>query len=252
MEVLRIENLSKNFGGARAIVNLSLSIEVGEKLAIIGPNGAGKTTLLNLISGELLPTEGAIYIFDHDVTPMPSYKRVRLGLGRSFQLNNVFLQLTVLENTCAALQALKALRWQMFRSLSSHDRLIADAHTLLEPWDLWEKRDIPINELSYGQQRQIELILSLASKPKLLLLDEPSAGLTSEESSNITEMIRDLGSNITVILVAHDMDLVFGMAERILVLHYGELVAEGTSEEISTNPKVMEIYMGKEQIPTDA
>lgn len=248
MEALRIEDLSKNFGGVQAILKLSLGVEVGERLAIIGPNGAGKTTLLNLISGELFPTQGRIYIFDHEVSAVPGYRRVRIGLGRSFQLNNVFLQLTLLENTCVALQALKSSRWQMFRSLSAHDHLIASAQALLEPWDLWGKRNIPISELSYGQQRQIELILSLASKPKLLLLDEPSAGLTSGESANITGMIRNLGTDITVILVAHDMDLVFGVAERIIVLHYGEIVAEGTGEKISTDPRVREIYIGKEQI----
>jgi len=248
MEALRIEDLSKNFGGVQAILKVSLSVGVGERLAIIGPNGAGKTTLLNLISGELFPTSGRIYTFGHEVTEMPRYKRVRLGLGRSFQLNNVFYNLTLLENTCVALQALKSSRWQMLRPVSAYDLLAADARALLEPQGLWEKRDTPISDLSYGQQRQIELILSLASKPKLLLLDEPSAGLSAAESADITNMIRNLGVDITVILVAHDMDLVFGVASRIIVLHYGEIVAEGTGEQISTDPRVREIYIGKEQI----
>jgi branched-chain amino acid transport system ATP-binding protein len=248
MEALRIEDLSKNFGGVQAILKLSLGVGVGERLAIIGPNGAGKTTLLNLISGELFPTHGRIYISGHEVTEMPRYKRVRLGLGRSFQLNNVFFNLTLLENTCVALQALKSSRWQMLRPVSAYDLLADDARALLEPQGLWEKRDTPISDLSYGQQRQMELILSLATKPKLLLLDEPSAGLSAGESADITNMIQNLGGDITVILVAHDMDLVFGVASRIIVLHYGEIVAEGTGEQISTDPRVREIYIGKEQI----
>lgn len=247
MEALKVANLRKDFGGVHAIRDVSFSVESGERLAIIGPNGAGKTTLFNLLNGQLTPSAGQVYFFGRDITHKATYSRAHLGLARSFQLTTLFLNLTVLNNILLALQGTKPSRFQMFHPITAYKSLHAKAQELLASMDLWEKRDDLVEEISYGEQRKLEIALSLASEPKLLLLDEPSTGLTSAESADITSRIHNLGTDITVILVAHDMDLVFGVAERIIVLHYGEIIAEGTCDEISCDLKVREIYMGSEE-----
>ena len=252
MEALRVEGLSKDFGGVRAVRDVSFSVEAGEHLVIIGPNGAGKTTMFNLLDGQLPPTAGRVYLFGQEITNLAAHSRPHLGIARSFQLTTLFLNLTVLENILLALQGTRPSRFQMFRSATAYEHLYAKAEELLDSMDLWGKKDDPVHAISYGEQRKLEIALSLALEPKLLLLDEPSSGLTTAESADITTMIRNLGTDITVILVAHDMDLVFGVAERIIVLHYGEIIAEGTGEEISTNPRVREIYMGSEEATGNA
>ncbi len=246
MEALRVEGLSKDFGGVRALQSVSFSVKAGEHLAIIGPNGAGKTTLFNLLGGQLSPTAGRVYLFGREITNMAAHSRVHLGIARSFQLTSLFLNLTVLENILLALQGTRSSRFQVFRSATAYEHLHTRAQELLDSIDLRGKEDDPVHALSYGEQRKLEIALSLASEPKLLLLDEPSSGLTTAESADITSMIRNLGADVTVILVAHDMDLVFGVAERIIVLHYGEIIAEGTGERISADPRVKEIYIGEE------
>jgi len=252
MEALKVDGLSKDFGGVHAVRDVSFSVEAGEHLAIIGPNGAGKTTLFNLLSGQLPPTAGRVYLFGQEITNMSAHHRAHLGIARSFQLTTLFLNLTVLDNILLALQGTQPSRFQMFRSATAYKHLFTKAQELLDSMDLWEKKDDPVHAVSYGEQRKLEIALSLASEPKLLLLDEPSTGLTTAESADITSMIRNLGSDITVIIVAHDMDLVFGVAERIIVLHYGEIIAEGTPEEISTDSRVKEIYMGVEEATGNA
>jgi branched-chain amino acid transport system ATP-binding protein len=247
MESLRIENLSRDFGGIHAARNVSFKIQEGEHLAIIGPNGAGKTTLLNLISGQMPPTSGKIFFYKQDITYLPAHKRAHLGMARSNQIVSLFNNLTVLENISLALQGTKKIRFQMFRSALSFKSICSRSEEMLYSIGLWEKKDTPVHSISYGDQRKLEIALSLASEPKLLLLDEPSCGLTSTESTDITTRIRKLGEKITVMLVAHDMDLVFGVAERIIVLHYGEIITEGTRDQIRTNKKVKEIYMGIEE-----
>jgi len=247
MEALKVDSLSKDFGGVHAVRNVSFSVEAGEHLAIIGPNGAGKTTLLNLLSGQLSPTAGRVYLFGQEITDMTAYQRAHLGIARSFQLTALFFNLTVLDNSLLALQGTRPSRFQMFRPATAYEHLYAEARKLLGSMDLWEKKDDPVHAISYGEQRKLEIALSLASGPKLLLLDEPSTGLTTTESADITSMIRALGADVAVILVAHDMDLVFGVAERIIVLHHGEIIVEGTPEEISHDLRVKEIYMGSEE-----
>jgi branched-chain amino acid transport system ATP-binding protein len=246
MEALVVKNLSKDFGGISAVKNVSFKVEAGEHMAIIGPNGAGKTTLFNLLSGQLLPTEGQVFFFGQDITNLPAHRRIHLGMARSFQIASLFLQLSVLQNTRLALQGVRPSRFQLFRSAVGYKSLLVKAEELLRSMDLWEKRNEPVKSISYGEQRKLEIALSLAAEPKLLLLDEPSCGLTASESADITNRIRALGSKITVILVAHDMDLVFGVAQRIMVLHYGELIIDGTCDQIRIDPKVKEIYMGAE------
>jgi branched-chain amino acid transport system ATP-binding protein len=247
MEALKIKGLTKTFGGVQALNNVSFTIKIGERLAIIGPNGAGKTTLFNLLNGQEKVTAGRIYFFGREITNAPTRHRTYLGQGRSFQLTSLFPKLTVLHNVLLAVQGTKPSRFQLFRPITAYTQLFTKAQELLEAMALWEKRDEVVGALGYGEQRRLEITLSLASEPKLLLLDEPSSGLTATESADIITMIGKLGPDVTVILVAHDMDLVFGMAERIMVLHYGEIIADGTPEEIQADSRVKEIYMGIEE-----
>jgi len=247
MEALKIEGLSKNFGGVQALKDVSFTVEAGERLAIIGPNGAGKTTLFNLLNGQEKATAGRIYFFEQEITTMPTHRRAHLGQGRSFQLTSLFPNLTVLDNVLLAVQGTKPSRYQLFRPITAYKHLFAKAQELLTAMALWEKRNDLVKALGYGEQRRLEIALSLASEPKLLLLDEPSSGLTPAECADMITMIRNLGTDITVVVVAHDMDLVFGLAERIMVLHYGQVMADGTPEEIQADSRVKEIYLGVEE-----
>ncbi len=244
MEALRVEGLSKDFGGIHAVHNVSCKLDAGEHIAIIGPNGAGKTTFFNLVGGQIAPSSGKVFFFDQDITHMSAYKRTHLGMARSFQITSLFVNLTVLQHMVLALLGTKNTRFQVFRAVTSYKSLFDRAQELLSSMDLWQMRNDPVHSVSYGEQRKLEIALSLASNPKLLLLDEPSCGLTASESADITNLIRKLGEKITVMLVAHDMDLVFGVAQRIIVLHYGEIIMEGTPEQIQASDKVKEIYMG--------
>ncbi len=246
MEVLKVEHLSQSFGGLSVLEDISFSIGAAEKVALIGPNGAGKTTLMNVLSGFIPPRAGRIYLLGNDLTHTPSHRRASLGLSRSFQINTLFSHLSLLSNVLLAIQGVQATRYQMIRPITAYKGNFDKARELLELVDLWRERDSPITTLGHGQQRQVEIILALASKPRLLLLDEPSAGLTSGETGNLVHMIRNLMGDSTVFFCAHDLDLVFSMAERVVVLYYGQIVAQGTAEEIQNNPKVREIYLGAE------
>ena len=252
MEALRVENVFKDFGGVQAVQGVSFNVEAGQRLAIIGPNGAGKTTLFNILNGQLSPTTGQVYLFGQDITRKSTHRRAHLGMARSFQVSSVFLGLTVLDNALLATQGTRPSRFQMFRPMTAYKDVYADVERLLEPWGLWEHRNSVVNDLAYGDQRKLEIALSLASNPRFLLLDEPSTGLTAAESAYIGSMIQALGSDITVLLVAHDIDLIFGVAERIIVLHYGQVIADGMPRDIGSNPKVREIYMGLQESDGDA
>jgi branched-chain amino acid transport system ATP-binding protein len=247
MEALKVEHLSKSFGGIMALLDVSFSLDIGETLVIIGPNGAGKTTLINLLNGHLLPTPGGrILLFGKDITSMPPHYRARLGMARSFQLTTLFPGLTVLENILLALGNTKTFRIKMFHSMTTYKHWFAKAEEYLRAIDLWEKRGELVENIGYGEQRKLEILLCLCSKPKLLLLDEPSSGLTSAESADLIDKIYHFGANIPAIIVSHDMDLVFGVADRIIVLHHGRIIADGLPEEIKVDSSVKEIYMGIE------
>jgi branched-chain amino acid transport system ATP-binding protein len=213
---------------------------------LIGPNGAGKTTLFNLISGEFPASQGRIVHFGRDVTGMPSYKRAALGIARTFQITNLFPNLPVSENILLACQALERTKFVMFRPLSSYRPLMDRCNSLLKEFDLWGKRNELIKNLSHGDQRQIEVALALAGQPRLLLLDEPSAGLSSAETHALTLLLQKLDPNITILLIEHDMDVAFDFAEKITVLYQGRFLAEGTKEEIKSNSTVQQIYLGSE------
>jgi len=243
-EILKIEQVSKKFGGLCVINNLSLSVINGEYLAIIGPNGAGKTTLMRLITGELKPDSGKIFLSGEDITNIPSYKRIQKGLGRSFQITRIFYDLSVMENVLVAFQVYYPFNYHLFRRKNYYNELTLKAEKLLKRVELYDKKDKYAGRLSYGEQRKLEIILALASNPKVLLLDEPTAGLSLNEIHEFTKMINELGKNTTVIFTAHDMNVVFSLAKRVIVLYYGEIIAHGEPKEIQNNQKVKEIYLG--------
>jgi branched-chain amino acid transport system ATP-binding protein len=244
MELMKVEGLSKAYGGVHAVSNVSFIVETGDHLVIIGPNGAGKTTLFNILNGQLPCSAGQILFQGQDITNLPAYRRIHLGIGRSFQITSLFDGLNVLDNMLLAVQGTKAEPYQMFRPIKGDKKLMNKAGGLLESFDLWELRNERVTDISYGAQRKLEIALSMASDPKLLLLDEPSCGLTTAESAELSARIGNLGKDITLICVAHDMDLVFGIATRIMLLHYGEMIIEGNPEQIKESAIVKEIYMG--------
>jgi branched-chain amino acid transport system ATP-binding protein len=244
MKAIEATALSKTFGGLQAVLDVSLKIEEGERRVIIGPNGAGKTTLFHLISGFLLPSSGHIHLFGRDVTRLQAYQRAALGLSRTFQVTNLFHKLTLFENILLGVQAIKRARFCFYRPVGTFRDIIPETEKLLKEWNLWEKKDVLAKNLSYGEQRQIEVIMALATKPRLLLLDEPTAGLSSAETAQVVSIIKNLPREITIIMIEHDMDVAFEIAEKITVLHFGSTLAEGPAEEIKGNPKVMEIYLG--------
>ena len=248
MDALRVERLSKNFGGLQVLTEVSFDVGVGERLAIIGPNGAGKTTLFNLISGELSASGGRIYLFDQNITGMSTHHRVHLGLSRSFQVIRLPFHLTVLDSILLALHGLKPSRYQMFRRSTNYDKLLATAQNQLELANLWEKKDNVVQDLSYGEQRKLGIALSLVLKPKLLLLDEPSTGLDVGEIPTFTNTVRVLTKDTTTIFTAHDLDLVFSLADRVLALYSRSIIAQGTPKEIQADCKVREIYLGLEEV----
>lgn len=243
---LVLKGVGKNFTGLRALNDISLSVEHGDRCALIGPNGAGKTTLLNLISGALPPTEGQIFYCGKDITRLPPYRRAALGIARTYQITNLFSNLSVMENVLLACQALGKTKFVMFRPLSSYRKFTDKAVALLKQFDLYEKREILIKNLSHGDRREIEVILGLAGQPRLLLLDEPGAGLSPAETHDLTLLLKNLDRSITMIIIEHDMDMAFEVAENIVVLHQGEKLAEGSKEEVKKNPTVQQIYLGAE------
>jgi len=245
VEELKVENLSKNFGGVTVLRNISFSVTSEERrIVIIGPNGAGKTTLFNLISGELPSSGGSIHLFGRDITKMPCYRRTRLGLARTFQISDLFPHFTLMENVLLALQAHDSCSYQMLRSRRAYAHLYEKAEDLLKELRLHEKRDYPIASLSHGETRLTEIILGIAAGPRILLLDEPTSGLTSSEGVWLAELIRHLLKDITILMIEHDMNIAFDFADRMIVLHQGEIVADGSPEEIRANPKIREIYLG--------
>jgi branched-chain amino acid transport system ATP-binding protein len=243
---LVLEDLSIDFGGLRAVDGINLTIEQGERRVLMGPNGAGKTTLFNMISGIYPATRGRILFFGKDITRYPIYRRASLGIARTYQVTNLFRCLTVAENILMACHALERSKFVMFRTLSSYCRHQDRCDHVLKEFDLWEKRNELVKNLSHGDQRQIEVAMALAEKPKLLLLDEPAAGLSSSETQDLTILLKKLDPSITILLIEHDLDVAFEFAEKITVLYQGKFLTEGTKEEIKNNPIVHEIYLGAE------
>jgi branched-chain amino acid transport system ATP-binding protein len=245
MSLLRVENLAKRFGGIVATDNLTLSVESGELHAVIGPNGAGKTTLIAQLTGQLTPDSGRIYFSGADITQVPMYKRSALGLARSFQITSLFLDLSVLDNVALAVQAHAGHSFRFWRDARSEPELREPARAALARVGLSARADLPASALSHGEHRQLELAMALAGSPRMLLLDEPMAGLGPEESARMVAMLRALKSELTILLVEHDMEAVFALADRITVLVYGRVIASGAPADIRANPAVREAYLGE-------
>lgn len=247
MKPLAVENLNKNFGGLQTLTDVRLSLEEGERRVILGPNGAGKTTLFHTISGVHAPTSGSVKLFGREVTGLPPHRRVRLGLGRTFQITNLFPELTVFETLFLGVQAVEQGSFVFFRPARSNRNVVAKVREIIEQWELQPIQDTRVRHLSYGQQRQIEVILAMAGRPKLLLLDEPTAGLSPAETASMTKFLGGLGRDVTILLIEHDMDVAFEIADRITVLYFGAVLTEGLPAEVQADPRVMEIYLGEQK-----
>jgi branched-chain amino acid transport system ATP-binding protein len=241
---LELRSLCKSFGGLQATRSVSLRVMPGDRKAIIGPNGAGKTTLFNLITGIHPATSGNILLFGRDVTRWPSHRRTAMGMARTFQVTSLFPKLTVLDNVLLAIKGLRPSKFVMWRFLSSYREVYDKAHHLLEQAAFIDRKDVEVRNLSHGEQRQLEIVLGLASDPKILLLDEPAAGLSSGESVDMTKFLMKLDPKLAILLIEHDMDVVFDVASEISVLHFGEVLETGTPQQIHTSAKVQEIYLG--------
>jgi len=257
--IMELAHLDKAFGGLKILKDVNLNIKRGEKMALIGPNGAGKSTLLNTIGGQGPATAGKVIfnvkdkkgkITPHDITLLPPNKRLHLGLGKSFQVNNLFWQQNLLQNVLLALYGAEKNHSRLISILEKRNDLLEKAEELLRTINMWEKRDESPTLLSYGEQRMFEMLLAYASDPSIVLLDEPSAGLPTAEVGAFTETLRKLNGDRTMLFVAHDMDLVFNLADSISVLYFGQIIAQGTPEEIANNPKVQEIYLGSDEDST--
>jgi branched-chain amino acid transport system ATP-binding protein len=242
--VLELKDLAKSFGGLRAVRGVSLKILPGERKAIIGPNGAGKTTLFNLITGTLPASSGHVLLYGQDVTRWPSHRRAALGMARTFQVTSLFPKLTVLDNVLLAIKGRRASKFVMWRFLSSYREVYDRAHELLERASFMDRKDTQVRYLSHGEQRQLEIVLGLACDPDILLLDEPAAGLSSGESTEMAKFLQGLDRKMALLLIEHDMDIVFDVADEISVLHFGEILESGSAQRIRSSTKVQEIYLG--------
>jgi len=243
--LLQVENLAKRFAGIVATDNLALNIADGELHAIIGPNGAGKTTLIAQLGGQLTPDSGRIVFDGRDITGLPMYRRSQIGLARSFQITSLFLDLSVLDNVALAVQARAGHSFHFWRDARREAELREPARAAIERVGLGARADARASALSHGEHRLIELAMALAGNPRMLLLDEPMAGLGPEESARMVEMLRTLKSELTILLVEHDMEAVFALADRITVLVYGRVIATGSPADIRADPAVRDAYLGE-------
>ncbi|MDX2160304.1 MAG: ABC transporter ATP-binding protein [bacterium] len=239
---LTLAQITKQYGGVQVLNGVTFSLQPGERAAVIGPNGAGKSTLLNVITGVTPPSSGTIRLFDGDITHLAPYRRLKLGMGCGFQLNRLFYGLTVLENVQLAISGAGSLREKSLR-ISAPGR--EKARELLTAMDLWNRRDDQVGTIAYGEQRRLEIIFALASSPRLLILDEPTAGLALAEIAPFMSAIRSLALETAILFTSHDMDVVFGLANRLIVLYFGEVIADDTADAVQANERVRAIYLGE-------
>lgn len=248
--LLRVDNLVRRYGGITATDNLSMEVVPGELHAIIGPNGAGKTTLISQLTGQVMPNSGTIHFAGRDVTGLPSYKRSRLGLARSFQITSLLKDFSAIDNVALAAQAHDGHSFRFWGNARKETRLRETAHAALERVGLGKRADIVVSQLSHGEQRELELAVALATKPQLLLLDEPMAGLGVTESARMVALLKELRKEVTIVLVEHDMEAVFALADRITVLVYGRVIASDVPDAIRKHEEVKRAYLGEQHAVT--
>jgi len=245
--LLQINSVDKDFSGLEVLLGINLTVEHGERHAIIGPNGAGKSTLFNLITGKHRVSNGQILFKDQDITNWPPHKVCRVGLARSFQVTNIFPSMTVYENIRNVIVSKKGMRFNMFTRLGNIEDVDAETRGVLETIGLETASDTPAGELAYGHQRALEIGLALATEPELILLDEPTAGMTTEETRDAVKLIERITMGKTLIIIEHDMDVVFSISDRVSVLYYGKILATGTAEEIKESQEVKKAYLGSKK-----
>jgi branched-chain amino acid transport system ATP-binding protein len=241
---LQLEGLRKAFGGLPATNNVSLNVPAGERRLIIGPNGAGKTTLFNLITGDLRADAGAIRLFGEEVSRLKAHERAHRGLARTYQIITLFAKDSLEHNVVLSLLGLSKSRWDALRPLTGRAGLYDEARRVLGQVGLEQRAALPLAQVSYGEKRRVEIAMALAQRPRLLLLDEPLAGLSREERSAVKALIQGIPRDVTVVMIEHDMDTALDLAERVTVLHYGNVIVEGTRGEVVADPRTREIYLG--------
>jgi branched-chain amino acid transport system ATP-binding protein len=243
--VLTLEGVVRRFGGLVAVDGVSLTLGPRRRLAVIGPNGAGKTTLFRLIAGDMAPSEGRVHLFGRDVTRMPAHRRARLGLSRTFQVTNLFGGLSVLDNVRLAVQARTSSRWRFLAPIRQDDQVGTAALEALERVGIGSRAHHRVADLSHGEQRQLEVAMALATEPRLLLLDEPAAGLSAGERARLRELLESLPRSLPLLLIEHDMRLALSLADEVLCLHNGRQIAHGPPDEVRDDATVQAVYLGR-------
>lgn len=245
MIILETKDICHDFSGLQVLLDVNLHIQEGERHAIIGPNGAGKTTLFNVITGTYKPSEGRVFFKGNEITGFPPHKLIRLGMGRSFQITSTFTRLTAFQNIRMGILSKRGIRFNFLRFLNKMGDVTRETDAVLKRINLDGERDIPASMLSYGKSRSLEISMALATDPDLVMLDEPTAGMSVDETHNAVELIRRLTEGKTMVIIEHDMDVVFSLADRITVLHLGGVLAAGTPDEIRENQAVKDAYLGE-------
>jgi branched-chain amino acid transport system ATP-binding protein len=244
MTALAVHRLCKSFGGLRVTANVTLAVEPGERRLIIGPNGAGKTTLFNLMTGEIAPDSGSVLLFDRDITGVPSHRRAHLGMARTYQIITLFAHDTILRNVALALLGLSPLRWSPFKVLDRQHHLIEQAEEALARVGLTHIAHRALSQTSYGERRRVEIAMALAQNPRVLLLDEPFAGLSIDERRDVRALLNEIPREVTVVMIEHNMDVALDWAQHITLLHFGEVIVEGTRAQVVADPRTREVYLG--------
>jgi len=244
MTALAVKGLNKSFGGLRVTANVDLAVEPGERRLIIGPNGAGKTTLFNLITGEIAPDSGTIALFGRNITRVACRRRAHLGLARTYQIITLFPRDTIERNVTLALLGRAPVRWSPVADLERRHDLLQQARAALARVGLEHIADRPLAQTSYGERRRVEVAMALAQEPKVLLLDEPFAGLSIDERRDVQKLLREIPRSVTIVMIEHNMDVALDLADRITLLHFGEVIVEGTRAEVVADPRTREVYLG--------
>ena len=248
MNILETKGLFHNYSGLEVLFDINMQVEEGERHAIIGPNGAGKTTLFNTITGSFPPSRGKVFFKGKDITGFPPHKLTRLGMGRSFQLTSTIARLGSFQNIRLAILSKKGIRFNSFKKVDKMEDINRETMEIIKRINLAQEAMVPASLLSYGKHRSLEISMALATDPELILLDEPTAGMSRDETHNAVEMIKRLTAGKTVVIIEHDMDVIFALADRITVLHYGRILATGTPDEIRNNQAVKDAYLGNTEV----